>query len=148
MKLTDALLGEHGAFYALFDNVEELAASAGRVAQIQGAITVLETMILWHATLEEQLLFTALAPHLEKGSDLIATLNAEHKEMEVLLGRIEDAEGVHDATRWVERALSSARSHFKKEEEVIFPLAQKFLSDETLERLGLEWAAARKVTIT
>ena len=37
MKLTDALLGEHGAFYALFDENESLASTSGAVVQIHAA---------------------------------------------------------------------------------------------------------------
>ncbi|MBC8339516.1 MAG: hypothetical protein H8E39_12585, partial [Alphaproteobacteria bacterium] len=60
MKLTDALLGEHGAFYILFDQIEEIANIDGAIAQIQGATTVLEAMVTSHAKLEEELLFSAL----------------------------------------------------------------------------------------
>lgn len=147
MKLTDALLGEHGAFYALFDHVEEIARTAGGVAQIQSAVTVLETMVLSHATLEENLLFAALEPHLGRDTGPLAIMQAEHEEMEVLLGRIEEASDIGTAVGWVERALSSARNHFKKEEEVLFPMAVTLLGDDALERLEYEWAKARQVSI-
>lgn len=74
-------------------------------------------------------------------------MHAEHEEMEALLGRIEEANGVGDAARWVERALDTARSHFKKEEEVLFPMAEDLIGEEALQRLGLEWARARRVSI-
>jgi len=147
VKLTDALLGEHGAFYALFEHVEEIASAGGEIAQIQGAITVLETMVLSHATLEEELLFSALEPHLGRDTGPLARMHGEHEEMEILLARIEEAEDIPDAIRWIDRALSSARAHFKKEEEILFPMAQELIGDEALHHLGAEWAKARRVTI-
>ncbi len=60
---------------------------------------------------------------------------------------IEDAADVEGAMLWVEEALSAARSHFQKEEQVLFPMAQRLLGDEALTRLGRAWAEARRVTI-
>jgi hypothetical protein len=34
VKLTDALIGEHGAFYTLFDGIEEIATRESAVAII------------------------------------------------------------------------------------------------------------------
>jgi len=147
VKLTDALLGEHGIFYALFDQIEEIAAIEGATAQILGATTVLAAMVGSHAKLEEELLFSALEPHLGKGYGPLAVMRAEHEEMERLLGQIEDAADVEGAMLWVEEALSAARSHFQKEEQVLFPMAQRLLGDEALTRLGRAWAEARRVTI-
>ncbi|MBI4273941.1 MAG: hypothetical protein HY659_04510 [Rhizobiales bacterium] len=74
MKLTDALLGEHGAFYMLFDQIEEIAATENAMAQWRGATTVLEAMVNSHAVLEEELLFSALEPHLGKEAGPLALM--------------------------------------------------------------------------
>ena len=147
MKLTDALLGEHGAFYMLFEQVEEIATVGGAMAQVRGAITVLAAMVESHATLEEELLFSALEPHLGKDEGLLVQMRAEHEELERLLGQIEEAEDVAQAAAWVAEALRAARSHFMKEERVLFPMAEQLLGDETLTRLGNAWAEARGVAI-
>ena len=147
MKLTDALLGEHSAFYMLFDQVEEIATIEGAMAQVRGAMTVLAAMVDSHAALEEELLFTALEPHRGKHEGRLVQRRAEHDEMERLLGQIEEAEDVNRATTWVAQALSAARSHFRKEELVLFPMAQRLLGDEVLIRLGNDWADARNVNI-
>ncbi len=42
VKLTDALLGEHGVFYVLFNQIEEIAAIESPLAQIRGATTVFQ----------------------------------------------------------------------------------------------------------
>jgi hemerythrin-like domain-containing protein len=143
VKLTDALLGEHGVFYVLFNQIEEIAAIESPLAQIRGATTVLGAMVDSHATLEDELLFSAIEPHLGTGDGPLAVMRAEHEEMARLLEQIKDAD---DADQ-VEEALSAARSHFQKEERVLFPMAQHLLGDEALTRLGKSWAKARRVTI-
>jgi hemerythrin-like domain-containing protein len=147
VKLTDALLGEHGVFYVLFNHIEEIADIEGPLAQIRGATTVLEAMVDSHATLEDELLFSALVPHLGTDSGPLAVMRTEHEEMARLLEQIEDADDTDQIVLWIEEALSAARSHFQKEERVLFPMAQHLLGDEALTRLGRAWAEARRVTI-
>jgi iron-sulfur cluster repair protein YtfE (RIC family) len=147
MKLTDALLGEHGAFYMLFDEIEKIAATESALAQWRGATTVLEAMVTSHATLEEKLLFSALEPHLGREEGPLAVLHGEHEEMERMLAHMQEEPDVDRAILWISDALSAARSHFQKEEQTLFPLAQRMLGDETLSRLGRLWAEARRVTI-
>jgi len=146
MKLTDALLGEHGAFYALFDEIEALASLAETGTQVQSATAVLNALIKSHATLEDKLLFTALEPHLGSVGPL-GVMRAEHDEIEQALVRIEDAKTLEDAAELVGPALAVARNHFHKEEEVLFRMAERFLDAETLVRLGRSWASARGVSI-
>jgi hemerythrin-like domain-containing protein len=40
-----------------------------------------------------------------------------------------------------------AREHFAKEERVLYPMATKALSAETLANLGAQWAARRDVAL-
>lgn len=147
MRITDALLGEHGAFYMLFDQIEGIAASESAMAQWRGATTVLEAMVCSHATLEEDLLFAALEPHIGRQQGPLAVMFAEHDEMEQMLTRIQDEPDVDRAILWIPEALSAARSHFGKEEQVLFPMAEKLLGEDTLVALGAKWAGARKVMI-
>ncbi len=147
MQLTDALLGEHGAFYMLFNQVEDIATIEGAMAQIRAATTVLATMVDSHAKIEEDLLFTALSPYLGQDAGPLAVMTAEHREMEQLLGQIEDVDEVEQAVYWVADALSAARSHFRKEEEVLFPMARRILGADALTKLGTDWARTRKVCI-
>jgi hemerythrin-like domain-containing protein len=145
VKLTDALLGEHGIFYSLFDQIEALAKSEGSAAQIQCTTMVLNVVLMQHANLEEELLFPALERVI--GSDgPLAVMRADHVEIEQLLEQIEDARNVEDGAFLVTEALSLARSHFQKEEQVLFGMALQLLDDETLNQLGDAWAKARGVT--
>jgi hemerythrin-like domain-containing protein len=97
-----------------------------------------------HATLEEELLFSALKPHLTDDK-LISEMYAEHKEIQAGLERIEDARDIREAVDAVQETLSVARRHFRKEEEVLYSLARRKLDDEVQAQLGEAWAAARKV---
>jgi hemerythrin-like domain-containing protein len=146
VKLTDALLGEHGLSYVLFDQIEAVTTTAASVAQIQAATVVLSAVVLSHANLEEELLYPALEPHIGTTGPL-AVMRAEHDEIKRALQQIEKAQGLDDGTDCVARALSLVREHFQKEEEVLFSVARQTLDDETQIRLGQAWAEARRVTI-
>ena len=147
MKLTDALIGEHGAFRALLDAIEEMASYAGEVAQIESAMAVFTTEITQHAKLEENLLFSALEPHLDS-NDLLAEMRSEHQEIRSGLESIEDARDLDQAIAAVQHTLEAARRHFENEEKVLYAIANKVLDEETLTRLGEDWAAARAITIS
>ncbi len=146
MKLTDALLGEHGVFYALFDQIEAVTATATSVVQIQQATVALSAVVLSHANLEEELLFPALETHLGTTGPL-AVMRTEHDDIKHALRQIEEAQDFDDGANCVARALSILRDHFQKEEEVLFSIARQTLDEETQIRLGKAWAEARRVTI-
>ncbi len=146
MKLTDALLGEHGVFYALFDQIETAATAAASVTRVQEITMVLRAVLLSHANLEEDLLFPALEPFMGAEGPL-AVMRAEHNEIEQALQQIEDTTDADDAIDSVTQALDFVRDHFRKEEEVLFSAARQMLDDETQIRLGKAWAEARRVTI-
>ncbi len=92
MRLTDALLGEHGTFNTLFETVEEMGSIGGDLAKIESATAVLTAEVDSHAVLEEELLFPLLQPHLGT-SPLIDEMLAEHNEIRMGLERMEDARG-------------------------------------------------------
>lgn len=147
MKLTDALIGEHSAFYTLFDGIEDIAATESATAIILGATAVLQAMVESHATLEDELLFDALEPHLGKDVGPLVVMRAEHEEMKHLLRGIDRSVDAGEAIDLVREALGAARAHFQKEEQALFPMAQRLLGDDELTRLGSVWARARRVTI-
>ncbi len=146
MKLTDALIGEHGAFRMLLNEIEKMAAYAGEIAQIESAMAIFTAEITQHAKLEENLLFPALKPHLDS-NDLFAEMRDEHQEIRSGLKSIEDARDLDEAIEAVQQTVEAARRHFEKEETVLYVVANKVLDDETLSRLGEDWATARAVKI-
>jgi len=74
-------------------------------------------------------------------------MRAEHEEIDRHLSELRSAEDEATARRSLLHALSLAREHFAKEEQVLFPLAENLLGDEELARLGAEWATRRGVAV-
>ena len=144
MKLTDVLLGEHAAFRALLDQIEEMVSYAGEVAQIESAMTVLATEVKSHADLEEKLLFPALEPYVES-DELFAEMHGDHQQIKLGLERIANARYLNEALEAVRQTLNIARGHFKNEEQQLYALADKVLDEETLIQLGEAWATAHSM---
>ena len=146
MRITDAFLGEHGAFKAMFARIEKLAEISGDLAQIESTMAVLETEIEAHAALEEDMLF----PMLEKQpayEELVAKMRAQHKEIFRAWDRIESARDVAEALELVTQAVEVAREHFETEESTFYPTVRRVLSEDQLNQLAETWAVARHVRI-
>ena len=146
MKLTDALLGEHAVIYELFDYVRETAAKSDDLQDVRGAVFVLERLLLSHAQVEESLLFPHLEPHLGQTGPL-AVMRAEHQEIDDLLAAAKQENTIGALKSVIGQLLELAYGHFQKEERALFAMAQQFLDEATLNELGEEWAARRKVII-
>jgi hypothetical protein len=136
MRITDALLGEHGAFYAQFDRLEaELPhATGGREIREQAAL--LAAALVSHARLEDEVLFCRMAA---AGGDpgLLMTMEEEHVEIAALLAKAQVTGDLEGARSALLEAVALARDHFAKEERVGFPLAESLLGQDTLENWAL-----------
>jgi hemerythrin-like domain-containing protein len=64
--------------------------------------------------------------------------------MDKLLAAIGSQRQVAPARRLLLRAVALCRRHFDKEERIVFPLAEKILSERTLKELGQRWEKQRK----
>ena len=147
MKVTDALLGEHGVFYAQFDRLEETVRSEDRIGVLRGQASLLASALAPHAKLEDDLLFAAVDGIAGAESGPTAMMRAEHEEIEAALRSVETTTDVNVARETILEAIHLARSHFLKEEGVAFPMAEEVLGKEALDRLGIEWARARGVVL-
>jgi iron-sulfur cluster repair protein YtfE (RIC family) len=162
MRITDALRGEHGVFYAQFDRLEQtLDTYALALIQAQGAL--LAAGLAPHAHIENDVLFPVLENHLgEEGPTRVFRM--EHEEIEAKLQELKELQGMHDeiegalarlpqlddvgeARRLVREALYAAREHFAKEENMLFPMAEQILDERTLKALGAQWAERRSVVL-
>lgn len=146
MKITDALLGEHAVLYDLFGHLRNTAVSSGDIAEIHGAVAVVDRLLLSHARVEEGLLFPRLDTHLGQMGPL-AVMRSEHHGIEDLLEAARRETDIASLKTLVGRLLELAYGHFQKEEMVLFGMARQVLGDEVLSELGDEWAAARKVNV-
>ena len=146
MKITDALLGEHAVLYDLFGHLRNTAATETDAAEIRTTVAVVDRLLLSHARTEEELLFPRLDSHLGQLGPL-AVMRSEHRGIEELLEAARGETDIASLKSLVGRLLELVHNHFRKEEMVLFGMAQQFLGDEVLSELGEEWAAARGVTV-
>ncbi len=146
MKITDAFLGEHAVFYAQFDHMELTVPSEDSVTQVKTQAAVLGAALAGHAQLEEELLFQKLETHIGPGGPL-AVMRMEHEQIEENLARLPDLETLEDARTVLLQTVKVAREHFAKEEQILYPLAERTLGIDHLTQLGEQWAGVRKVFI-
>ena len=146
MKITDALLGEHAVLYTQFDFLEQAIPAANSVAQVKSLGAMLAAALASHARLEEELLFTTLEPHIGSMGPL-AVMRMEHDEIEKSLERLPTIQEVDQVRELLLKVVTVARGHFPKEEQVLYPMANKVLSAETLIDLGAQWAARRAINM-
>ncbi|MBI4906567.1 MAG: hemerythrin domain-containing protein [Acidobacteria bacterium] len=148
MKITQALLGEHGAMYPLLDMIEQTATSAG-LMELKLQAAFLQATLISHADIEDALLRPVVLPYLEKptpGPDG-AVPPTDHQAIAIGLQSVIDAGDGQEARRLLMDTVTMTRKHFRKEENIIFPTADRELSLELLEDLGAQWAAIRKLTV-
>ncbi len=146
MIITDAFLGEHAVFYALFLHMEQTKPTADALAQVKSQGAMLAAALAGHAHLEEDLLFKTLEPHIGSMGPL-AVMRMEHNQIEGGLERLPAAQELEQARELLLQVVEVARGHFAKEEQVLYPMASQALSTETLIDLGAQWAARRAVTL-
>lgn len=150
MKITDALLGEHGVFYAQFDLFEETVAN-GTLDAIKKQGALLAAGLVPHAHIENEILFPALDAVRKLGEGGPTTpFRLEHQEIEGGLERLQqirETRSVEEARELAGEVLHTVRGHFAREENMLLPLAEQILERDTLEDLGRQWAERRKVVL-
>ncbi len=145
MKITDALKGEHGVFYAQFSFIEGQLAGA-TLATIKSLGAMLASALVPHAQVENDILFPAIEEKIGAGGPT-TVMRLEHSQIEGMLEELPSAD--EGQARGLMRDLFlAARTHFAKEENVLFPMAEQLVEERKLEELGIEWAARRGVVLT
>ncbi len=144
MKITDALLGEHGAFYAQFGRLEQTLPRTMSAAEVREQAALLAAALVSHARLEDELLFGLMA---SAGADagLLAEMADEHGAIADRLARAQGTQDADLARMEVLEAVSLARDHFAREERLTFPLAETTLGAAVLVELGTAWSERRDV---
>jgi hemerythrin-like domain-containing protein len=146
MRITDALRGEHGVLLRMLDFVEQEALGFS-LSDAQAMGRLLRQAIESHAHLEDELLFGALEPQLTAQQGPLVVMRMEHDEIEGSLKRLPEERTAESAHRVLLHLVEVARGHFAKEEQVLFPLAERLLAPERLLELGAVWAGRRTVTV-
>ena len=145
MRITDALRGEHGVLYALFERVERPLPPTNGPAAVREQAALLAAALLSHARVEDTLLLPAMA---RSGDSAVAGAMAEeHESIARALAAAHEADDVEAARGQLLAAVEEARAHFAREERMIFPAAESMLGAAELEELGRRWAATRGVVV-
>ena len=146
MRITDALLAEHGVICQLLDHIARCAPE-WNPDQAREAGASLATVLRRHAATEEELLFDVLERTLGHEPVPLAVLRLEHEEIEAILDDVASVGSLEEIQLQLRRLVKLAGDHFAKEEGILFPLANDRLDEETLNRLGSRWATARQLDI-
>lgn len=146
MKITDALEGEHGVLNALLEHLKAKLLEAVELDFLHKLGAMLEAALASHARLEEELLFSTLDPHLA-GAGPLVVMRMEHEEIEGALAKLPSAADLEQGRGLLGHVINTASDHFTKEEQVLFPMAERLLGEPELTRLGTEWAQRRAVTL-
>lgn len=146
MDILQALLGEHGLFYAQFAFLETALTATEDVATLHQLGAMLDAALRTHAALENELLFTRLE---ERAGPIppVVVMRMEHDQIERNLDLLLQTPEAAAARSLLLETIALAREHFAKEERVLFPMAANFLPPEEREALGEAWAVRRQVTL-
>ena len=148
MTITDALLGEHGVFYAQFDYLENVLPSSDDLTSIKALGAMLAAAFVPHAKSENELLFPLLEPHLGKETGPVVVMRLEHDRIEQGLSRLPAVDDASEANGLVLSVVHDAREHFAKEEQILYPAALEVLGAEHLTQIAQDWARRRGVHVS
>jgi len=144
MKITEALIAEHQVFHSLFDHVEQVLPQLKTAAEVRVVAGLLETMLKAHSNTEDELLIAPLEHCIDQMGQA-DTFHEEHEEIDRSLAQIQSAKNVTQARKLLLAAVLASRSHFNKEERILFPLANKVMNNVTLQNLGNAWERQREL---
>ena len=147
MFITDALLGEHGIFHLLLQDLEQALPALDSVAALQHRAAPLAFSLDAHAALEDELLFNAIEPHLGAQGGPLAVMRHEHDQIVRLLESIPSAPDLAQGRALAAQMIQVSRGHFQKEEQVLFRMARQVLGEGELAALGAKWSQRRGVYI-
>ena len=146
MNITDALLGEHGVFHLLVEQLDDALGRCKTLLELRAAAEPLAIALLGHARIEEEALFQ---PYEAQTGSLgpLTCLRHEHQQMDQglrALFRITDFAAMQAQ---VTKMLDLTRRHLAREEAVMFAAARQALAAGQLEQLGIQWAQFRSVAL-
>ena len=145
MKITEALIAEHGVFHGLFDYIERTAPGLKSLAEVKAVSGLLKATLDPHSRVEEELFIEPL-DHCMDQLGHTQSFHGEHEEIEATLDKIQSSKSVRTARQLLLEVVRACRRHFDKEERVVFPMGERLLKAKTLNALGLEWQQRREST--
>jgi hemerythrin-like domain-containing protein len=142
MNMIEVLQVEHGVLRRMMDLIEDHAVKNPRANPPTEVCRMALDLLASHARMEDELLFTALEPHVGAYGPLILVDHRnDHREIAACF---QAAARMGEGS--VEKSLEAARftrAHFDKEEKVLFTLARRALGKDELEELAVKAAKHR-----
>lgn len=148
MTLTHALMGEHGAMYPLLDLIEQRVPHAP-LAEVKTLASCLQATLVTHAEIEDALLRPAIAQHLPSPPPNPDGTPGptDHDIIRGLLLATLAASDTAEAQALLLKTIAKTRTHFRKEETIIFGIAERELSQSQHEAMGEAWAERRGLAL-
>lgn len=143
MKITEALIAEHGVFHGLFDYIERTTPGLKTLAEVKAVAGVLNATLDPHSRIEEELFIEPL-DHCMDQMGQTGSFHDEHAQIEATLKQIQETKSARTARRLLLDTVQACRHHFDKEERIVFPMGERLLKAKTLNALGSEWQKRRE----
>lgn len=144
------LVNEHGP---LRERLESLFSLCQRIDAEEEKATVMEELVRevvdfssnleFHSVREEDILFRMMEVYLGKNGGPIAVMEYEHEQangyinsfLSIAKNGSQSNEDMIQNSGLIKNAYHTLLDHFMKEEQVLYPMAEKLFSDEEKERL-------------
>ena len=134
IKATDSLLADHKMIRKL---MEELTFDNPRFPELS---KTLHRVLLGHAWFEDTIFLPALEADPLLQRRFTGEIGQEHKDLDLLMKLIRQTplENIREMEAYALQFHAVLSAHFQKEEDALFPLAEKILDNEGLNELGAE----------
>jgi hemerythrin-like domain-containing protein len=144
MKITSALVAEHGFYSGMFDAIDRLLPGLTEAAEVRLLARLLLAMSERHREMENDLVFAALEHMLHHRAPArqrtpLQQIRVKDEEIVAGLEAVEAAPTLPEARRRLRQQLSALRAHLQAEEQTLYPLLEQTLHEESLETLGQAW---------
>ena len=135
MKLTERLKAEHGVFLWQLDHLQRLVRWEAPLEILRAVVETIASAEERHSSVEDRLLYPALARAIGRDFPLLQRSRAAHDELRQLVARIRS--GSFDEST-VDAFAERLRDHLEREIHDVFALAEEVLSAERLAEMS-DW---------
>lgn len=142
MKITEALMAEHMVFHNLFDHIEKAAPALETLGEVKAIAALISSALQAHSKTEDELFMGPLEPSFEQIGHREA-FHEEHDLIDANLAQLQESRSIDKARGMLIATIVLCRSHFDKEERIVFPMAEQALKSKTLQELGKIWMNQR-----
>ena len=136
MRITDRFRSEHAVFVQQLGVLDAMLRGGASLDEVIAGIRILAAPLHRHAQNEESTLFPALDPDADAP---IRILTQEHSQIERWLQRMTSAPVTRADLTDIFRSFDALlQGHIVREDEVLFPMAERALGESELVALDIE----------